>query len=109
MLSSPVDGECVAAVRAIDRALKRSGFDWHGLADVIENGSSSSTKKKNGIVNISDDLEMYNHCREFFDELREREQDFLQSVGRRFGFGYDLSSKQRKWLRAIFIATGGKG
>lgn len=107
MLGSPVDGECVAAARALDRTLKRSGFDWHGLADVIENGSNSSTKKTNGLVNTSDDLVMYNHCWKYFDGLRPREQDFIQSVGRQFGFGRDLSAKQRKWLRAIFVATGG--
>ena len=33
MLSSPYDGEIVAAAKAISCILKKNGTDWHGLGD----------------------------------------------------------------------------
>lgn len=33
LLSSPVDGEVLAAARAIDRKLKAAGCDWHDLSE----------------------------------------------------------------------------
>lgn len=36
LLSSPQDGEVVAAARAIGRALKADGKDWHWLADRLD-------------------------------------------------------------------------
>ena len=35
LLGSPVDGEALSAVRAIDRTLKSAGRDWHDLASAL--------------------------------------------------------------------------
>lgn len=40
MLSSPVDAEVVAAARAIERALKADGKDWHDLVKSIDFGGA---------------------------------------------------------------------
>src|SRR3712207_11061 len=37
-LASEYDGEVVATVRAIERTLKGSGFDFHNLADALDQG-----------------------------------------------------------------------
>lgn len=36
LLGSSSDGEVLAAVRAIERKLKRDGHDWHDLARVLQ-------------------------------------------------------------------------
>ena len=42
LLASDVDGEALAAVRALGRALKASGCDFHDLASIVEAPSTSA-------------------------------------------------------------------
>ena len=41
LLASDVDGEVLAAVRALGRALKASGCDFHDLASIVEAPSTA--------------------------------------------------------------------
>ena len=38
LLASPIDGEALAAARALDRTLQRAGGTLHDLAEIIERG-----------------------------------------------------------------------
>lgn len=45
MLSSPMDGEVVAAARAIEKSLKGAGLDWHDLVNAISFNANPSKAK----------------------------------------------------------------
>jgi hypothetical protein len=100
LLSSPQDGECLAAARALARVLAESGADFHDLAHAIELGWHNPV-----VVRFSqpplrwwqiaaDDL------LKFYPEilLGDRERDFLVSMRRS---KFPPTGKQQKWLQDI--------
>jgi hypothetical protein len=46
LLASDVDGEVLAAVRALGRALKASGGDFHDLASIVEAPSPAPSARR---------------------------------------------------------------
>jgi hypothetical protein len=135
LLSSDRDGEVIAAARAINRTLKAAGADIHLLADRVEHANGNGNKISEadmrklfdagyaaGVAaaesrDAGDDFRnldgsaswetMAAHCRQRRDQLNEREQEFISSVSSRIVYR-EPTEKQAKWLRSIFLRTGGR-
>jgi len=95
LLSSNHDGEVLNAVHAIDRLLKAGGASWHDLVDGL---AAESQPRRPGDESPSW-REMRARCLQHPDRLREREAEFLESLGSWHG---DLTEKQHGWLCAIY-------
>jgi len=100
LLSSPHDGEKVAACGAITRTLGSAGLDLHALADIVTRaatGKASSTPPDDDAGPSPQDDAAW--ClREGGATLSAKERKFLQDIARA---RYPLSAKQRAWLEAI--------
>jgi hypothetical protein len=131
LLSSDVDGEVIAAVRAINRTLKNSNLDIHTLADSIcvSNGKRFSEDEAKEIYfkgveegrrqaenrrdlkfhDVSEHdqpswREMACECARHLDRLRnDTERKFVQDMVRRTACAVRLSEKQQNWLRDCFF------
>jgi hypothetical protein len=111
MLSSPLDGEVVAAARAIERTLKRFGCDWHDLVSVIGPAAAPQPAPKPEFNDINKTRftdapwrETAKFCMEREDDLSPREYEFVDNLltswrGR-------LTEKQAKWLASIAVRLG---
>jgi hypothetical protein len=135
LLSSNRDGEALAAIRALGRTLKAHGADFHALADRIEHANGSygkiaeadmqklynagfaagiaAAEKQNDVGDGFNNLDgtatpeaMASWCRRHSDQLCEREQKFIRSVSA-YAVWREPTPKQMKWLRSIFLRTGG--
>lgn len=98
LLSSPHDGEKVAACGAIMRTLGSAGLDLHALADIVRNaavGERPSTPHKG---DRSPQATAVWCLRVGATTLTARERKFLQDIARA---RYPISAKQRAWLDAI--------
>jgi hypothetical protein len=93
MLSSPHDGEVVAAARAIGTALQRAGHDWHDLAKALVPSQVAPDA-----VDLSTDKSTVSWCFHRRHLLSPGDRRFIESLaeGQR-----PLSPKQRKWLQDI--------
>jgi hypothetical protein len=134
LLASDRDGEVIAAARAIGRTLKSVGADFHAFADGVDkangNGKLSDVEMRKlydagfaaGIAaaesrDVGDDFRnldgsassetMAQHCRKHRNQLNEREREFITSVSARIVYR-EPTEKQTKWLRNIFLRTGGR-
>jgi hypothetical protein len=101
MLSSDQPGEVTAAAAAITRTLKNQGADWHALVDGLV--KEAPQPKRSARADHDDDAAadwrtMREYCLRHRDRLRERELEFLDSLGNWRG---DLTEKQYGWLAAI--------
>jgi hypothetical protein len=96
LLSSNQDGEVVGAARAIDRALRSAGADWHDLVSQLDKTSTNT----NGAANQSGDWRpMRDFCAQRSSLLRPREQEFIDHIDSWRGA---LTEKQNNWLIAIY-------
>lgn len=101
MLSSNHDGEVLAAVRALDRALKAAGKSFNDLAETLSG--------KVVFVEAPKELSLSRHYREackwLLDQegLTEKETIFIKDMERRFKFDIDFkpSPKQAAWFTLI--------
>jgi hypothetical protein len=106
LLASDVDGEALAAVRALGRAL---GYDFHDLAQIIEApatapGGSAGAGFRNLFDGDDDETElpwqlMVDACTNHPGRFTSRERQFLQTMKRWRG---TPTSKQLNWLVALF-------
>jgi hypothetical protein len=123
LLSSPNDGEALAAVHALQRALQADGSDIHELAARIEGLSQVEMKKlydagfEQGKSTAAADVgfssvdppsfyEMACEIKHKGDgRLNEKEEEFVADMvlwcARR-----EPSEKQAKWLHAIYYRIG---
>ena len=92
MLSSPHDGEVVAAVRAIERALRGAGHDWHDLVQAL-----FPSPAQPDAVDLSTDKSTVSWCFHRRHLLSPGDRRFIESLAE----GPPLSPKQRKWLQDI--------
>jgi hypothetical protein len=124
MLTSPNDGEIVAATRALMRTLESEGHDIHDLAKRIESGG--------GGISPADRARIYEQERQRARQeaqreaeaagpsyyqmaceiqrkangrLRENEQTFVADMVR-WCARREPSEKQAKWLDSIFCRVG---
>ena len=94
-LSSPFDGEVVAAARALDRALRSAGRDWHDLVDVLTRPALEPPPSP------ASPPSLYEMARQLSDypRLNPREQEFVPRVLSRLRAGLSLTNKQDACLR----------
>jgi hypothetical protein len=136
LFGSDKEGEVLAAIHALARTLRARGADFHVLADRVEhaNGNGSKIAEADmrklydagyaaGIAAAEsrndggDDFRnldgsmtwegMAAHCRRHSDKLGEREQEFIANVSAHIVYR-EPTEKQAKWLRSIFLRTGGR-
>jgi hypothetical protein len=129
MLSSPNDGEVVAAARAILRTLQAEGTDIHELAARIEgrklseaemqivydkafqDGKSAATAATGSASGFSpvEVPTFYSMACEIQakanDRLSPKEQDFIEDMVR-WCAHREPSEKQAKWLHSIYYKIG---
>jgi hypothetical protein len=101
MLSSDQDGEVVNAARAIGRALRDSGSDWHDLASQLKNKPNPKPRDEHP---PGDWRIMREFCLDRDRLLRPREREFVVRLGDWRG---NLTEKQHAWLLAIYQRLGG--
>jgi hypothetical protein len=94
MLSSDKPGEVAAAAAAVTRHLQSIGATWHDLVDLVV----AKAEQSGGRDSSGDWRAMREECLRHRDRLREREAEFLDSIGAWRG---DLTEKQHGWLAAI--------
>jgi hypothetical protein len=126
MLSSPNDGEVVAAARAITRALAADGADIHELAKRVEGGGRLSKAEMQKIYDTAyqrgkdaaaadtgfraaDVPAFYEMACEIQEKgnghLSEKEQGFVDDMVR-WCARREPSDKQAKWLHSIYCRIG---
>ena len=130
MLSSPREGEVVAAVQAIMRTLKGAGADIHELAACVKGGKLSETDmqriydaafadgrraaerdKPAAARDMWRDVEpnwqeIATECRDRGDgRLTQREHEFVNDMVR-WTVYRKPSEKQAKWLHSIYVRLG---
>jgi hypothetical protein len=125
LLSSDVDGEVVAAARALNRTLKSAGLDIHVLADGISNGELSRDAMQTiydagfeaGQRSIEVAPAFYNvnggpdwraiarKCAAYPPDrfFGAHEREFVDKMVRRTEVGLELTEKQANWLHKIYM------
>jgi hypothetical protein len=117
LLGSPVDGESLAAARALDRTLKGAGPDLHDLAAIVERPEPAprivyqpappAEPPRSYSRSPDPDGRRRDRARVQWlllapETLREAELDFLRSIRVRLAGGRPLTSRQSEWLDAIY-------
>jgi hypothetical protein len=132
MLSSPNEGEVVAAARAMLRMLKTAGSDIHALADhVANNGNISEAEMQrvldagiqigmrrtearlNGSGNFRnadgrpDWHEIARYCQLNIARLDAKQHQFVNNMASRTVW-HGLTERQQKYLYSLFCQLGGR-
>jgi hypothetical protein len=98
MLSSDQPGEVFNAARAIGRALRSIGGDWHDLvAELLAPAKAKTSRNSNDTG--ADWHEMREFCLRHSTLLRSRELKFITGLADWRG---DLTEKQYVWLSATY-------
>jgi hypothetical protein len=122
LLSSPRDGEVVAAAHAIMRTLAQEGADIHELAARIEGLSKAEMKKlydagfQEGKKSVAAATDFSSVGASFYDmaceiqrkndgRLSPKETQFVDDMTR-WCARREPSEKQAKWLHAIYCKIG---
>ena len=123
LLSSPNDGEALAAVHALQRVLREEGSDIHELAARIEGLSQAEMKKlydagfrKGKSTATAATPDFSNVGPSFYEmaceiqhkgdgRLNQRETDFVNDMVR-WCARREPTEKQAKWLHAIYCRIG---
>jgi hypothetical protein len=95
LLSSDRDGEVVGAARAIDRALRSAGCDWHDLIKLLDRTPTNTDGVADQFRNWHP---MREYCLRHARLLQPREHQFVAGLGNWHG---NLTEKQMNWLAAI--------
>jgi hypothetical protein len=98
MLSSPHDGEKVAACGAIVRTLGSAGLDLHALAEIVTSAAAGEKPPIPPIDEPSPQDDAAWCLRVGAAMLTARERKFLEDIARA---RYTLSAKQQAWLDSI--------
>ncbi len=101
LLASDSDGEALGAVRALGRALRANGLDFHDLAREIETPAAPSSDVHNHFDDDSAETweTMVDACVDQPDRFTSKEQQFLESMQTWYG---EPTQKQLDWLAALF-------
>jgi hypothetical protein len=101
LLGTDKDGERLAAVAAMDRALRAGGHDWHDLADAVERGWQA---RKSEPIALRDWQSVSQTClAQGARRLSPSELDFLRSMMMR---PTEPTGRQSRWLDAICMSLG---
>jgi hypothetical protein len=110
LLASEIDGEVLAAVRALGRAIKASGCDFHDLASIVEAPATApgvthpETDFRDHFGGDDDETElpwqrMVDACTDQLGRFTAKERQFLQTMQCWQG---TPTPKQLNWLVALF-------
>ncbi len=98
-LASNFDGEVVETVRAIERALRSAGADWHDLAAAITTKPAVAGRPRNGLLDMAETLFG-------LDDLNTWEINFTHDMVRLLRAGARLTDKQEQALRRCYARHG---
>lgn len=109
-LASDQDGEIVSTVRAIDRVIKKDGYDWHDLTKKLcsetvnnkgntQNGNTSDRNSKK----TSEWAEKVRVCLRSKDIFKPRESEFLHDINSKLSYANALTPRQAAWLDALYL------
>ena len=101
MLASPMDGEVVAAARAIDRTLKAAGATIHDLAAALEPAPPSVYRpgRDQAEADWFDLVKMI--LRDGERHLNPKERAFVVAMRTKARYGDQPSEKQEAWIRSL--------
>lgn len=97
LLDSDKDGEAIAAVRGVARALGRCGAKWADIAQMFEAHSQSrqQSHERRRDAPRDDVRSVVAHCIEHMDAIcTDWECEFLESVAEQLDDGHMMSPKQ---------------
>jgi hypothetical protein len=102
-LSSDQDGESIAALAALRRALESAGLDLHTLGAAVERGLQAPPARpppppRPTHDDMADWRSTARWCRHYEDQLSPRDVEFLDTIIRYRG---GISEKQKAWLDGI--------
>jgi hypothetical protein len=107
MMGSPVDGEALAACRAIGWTLDSADLDWHDLTLVVERAGLPAVveePRQKPEPTAKPWQEVARDClRRGAGRLSDAEMDFLRSMAT---WPAKPSGKQDRWLGAIAMSLG---
>lgn len=97
MLASPVDGEALAACRALGRQLQREKLSFNDMADLLGAPARASSNSHRAYQERKPEIrpEVRDLIARGESAWRPREWEFLQSLAKWRG---DFTEKQAKWL-----------
>ena len=108
MLGSPVDAECVSAVRDLSKAFGEAGLDFHWLADLAVSAwpltapkSAFRPDSKKPWQILADEL--LKHANDPTIVWGSKERDFLRNMRKS---RYAPTAGQEKWMRDINARRG---
>lgn len=115
-LGTDADGEVVATVRAIGRALQSHGCDWHDLAAALKPQAPAPLYRQNSAgrqpMSRATGAETFLRMALWlqgapFQSLSDRSRSFVNAMVRTLGAGTDISTKQKRYLADLFAKNGG--
>jgi hypothetical protein len=126
MLSSPNDGDLVAAGHGIVKTLANAGCDIHDLAAAIEEPNSGfdeaeakkiydagfadgaqQTKTAVTVANGASYHDMALYCQQHSSSLRSNEREFINDMAAKTVWR-EPTEKQGAWLKSIYYKLGGR-
>jgi hypothetical protein len=134
-LSSPNDGEIIAAGRALQRTLEANGLDIHAVADPLEapNGKHIPEEQMQRLWDAAyargvQDTENRQHGVDDFigtdgkptweavalflqrnkNRLDPKHHEFIDDMAARTAWGHEPTERQHRYLHSLFYKLGGK-
>lgn len=108
LLASPIDGEVVAAARALERKLKSDGSDMNEFSKLVELAFNKTSPKKpviEGGIPAEMARQMARTCLAGNRYISQREFEFLAQCA---AATWDLSDRQTEWLRKVYARPNGR-
>ena len=99
LLASDVDGEVLAAVRALGRTLKAGGCDIHDLAGLVEAPEAGFYDQFDDDDDETEWRFMLDTCTAHVERFTSKEQQLFQTLQHWRG---TPTERQLSWLRALF-------
>lgn len=120
-LGTDADGEVIAIVRAIERALKSNGNDWHDLAAALKAQPEPiqyqpytapkpqpQPRYQARDQELEQFLQMARYLRDFCAaRLNEKCRRFVVEMANTLGAGQAISTKQKQFLANLYAQNGG--
>jgi len=131
-LSSPNDGEIIAAGRALQRTLKANGLDIHAVADPLEapngkhipeeemqrlwdaayaRGVQDTENRQHGVDDFigTDGKPTWEAVALFLQRNKNRlDPKLIDDMAARTAWGHEPTERQHRYLHSLFYKLGGK-
>ncbi|WP_172332226.1 hypothetical protein [Mangrovicoccus sp. HB161399] len=118
-LGTDSDAEAIATVRAIERALKSNGNDWHDLAaalkakpDQIHYQAADAPQARQRYQTGGHETGRYQHMARWLRDhalssLSAKSRSFVLSMVTQTGTGRSLTPRQKEYLADLYAKNGG--